>query len=218
MSSIYYPAVDNDDPEHIIRFAPDYPGIHTMYGAHLGYLEVGTPGGDKGQENFRPLFHLTLPDEGKVEADVTWAKIWFYCSLRTGSPESSSYDLHRCSRYDWWSYYGHTTTCCEETCYQHSDATWTASGGDGTTPSVNFYGPSAIGWFSVTITDLVKDAITNRTRDINAIIFSPKEASRGWNFYCKHYTGSGDPPNYLYRWYIEVEWAAAAGKSQVIMF
>jgi len=218
LSSTYYPAADPGDHEHELVKRSSYP--HYGYGSHLGYIEVGTPGSDKGDMCLRPIFHITLPDEGKVAADVNWAKLWFYCPLRVGSPQGLTYHLARIleTRADWYDFYTHETTMADYTCWQHSGAAWTVPWGDYTTPQADFAGPSATGWFSVDITDLIKDAITNRVRDLNALIWVGDQASTSWNFYCKH-SLAGSPPVPYNRWYVEVEWAsvaAARGYAQVI--
>lgn len=208
MSSTYYPAADPGDHEHELVKRTGVP--HQTYGYHLGYIEVGTPGSNKSDMCFRPIFHITLPDEGKVAADVTWAKIWFYCSYRVGSPEALTYHLSHVEQSDWYDFYTHGSGQADYTCYQHSGGAWFAPWGDYYNPTADFAGPSADGWFSVDITDLIKDAITNHARDTNALIWVGDQASTSWNFYCKHATGVKEP----YRWYVEVEWAAAAARGQ----
>jgi hypothetical protein len=201
MSSIYYPAADPGDHETcLIR---DTVSPHHHFGAHIGFLTAGMPGAGKEDYAFRPLFHLTLPDEGKVEADVTWAKLWLYVLSKTGNPQTLNHYLYRCTRYDWYDYYSHGDDEAEYTCYQHSGAAWTAAWGDAATPLTTFYGPSATGWISVTCTDHIKDAITSRTRDINLLLTGGNTAGNGWNFACKH--------DGTYPWYVEAEWAAPAG-------
>jgi hypothetical protein len=209
MSSTYYPAADPGDHEHeIIKNTAD---AHNKYGLHLGILDVGTPGLTKSDFVYRPIFHLTLPDEGKVAADVSWAKLWLYCYSRVGSPEGLTYHLARVTQYDWYDYYTHGLgPSLDYTCYQHSGAAWATLFGDYSTPQADFAGPATTGWFSVDITDLIKDAITNHTRDLNALIWVGDQASTAWYFSCKH---SSVTPSL--KWHVEVEWAApaAAGRN-----
>jgi hypothetical protein len=207
LSTIYYPAADPGDHEHsIVKHTDD---IHNKYGAHPSNLEVGTPGGDKADMVYRPVMHITFPDEGKVGADVSWAKMWFYVYAKVGDPTAIVYSLQRCTRYDWYDYYTHGLAASfDYTCYQHSGGAWTFPFGDFTTPTVDF-SPMGVGnWFSVPFTDFVKDAIDNRSRDINIGIISPEVASVSWLFNCKHAAGVSPKP-----WYVEVEWAAAAARA-----
>ena len=211
MSTSYYPAADPGDHEHTMIKITSLP--HDPYTDHLGYLEVGTPGTDKASGRYRPIMHITLPDEGKVEGDVTWAKIWLMARNIVGTPSDSTYSFRHVTQYDWYDYYTHGDACCDYTCYQHSAGAWTVAWGDTAAPTCSFSGPASPGWFSVDITDMVKHCITNHARDINMLIFHGEEASTSWNFNCKH---NATPAN---RWYVEVEWAAAAaGKSQIIIF
>lgn len=211
MSSTYYPAADPGDHEHeLIKGGPGSP--HQPYGSHLGSLEVGTPGTSKGDMVFRPIFHLTLPDEGKVEDDVVSAKLCLAVNYRVGSPQNFTYRLSHVSQFDWYDFYTHGSGAADYTCYQsHLIKLWEVAWGDVDTPYVDFTGPSGNVLLEIPITDMIKDAITNHGRDMNVLISSPSDASTSWNFDCKHCSSPSHP------WYVEIEWAAA-GKSQVMVF
>jgi hypothetical protein len=215
LSTIYYPAADPGDHEHsIVKHTTD---IHNKYGTHPGNLEVGTPGNDKYDWVYRPVMHLLLPDEGKVIADVVWAKIWFYVYATAGDPTAIVYSLQRCTKYDWHDYYTHgLSASLDYTCYQHSGGAWTNPFGDFTTPTVDFSPAENGNWFSVPITDFVTEALDplcGHVRDLNIGIWSPETANVSWLFNCKHAWGIDPKP-----WYVEVEWAAAVarGYAQVI--
>jgi hypothetical protein len=239
LSSIYHPGADPLDPEHVI--VHDTADLHRVFGIHTP-LPVGTPGADKANMQFRPIFHLTLPDEGKVAADVSWAKIWFHVSAIVGTPSGFPYHLSHVAStqsppqfgwYDWYTGDGGSPThidSADYTCWQHNEHAWTNPGGDYTTPQMDFNGPIILDWFNpvatgaTTFTDIVKDAITNHARDINVLIWCGDQASTAWYFICKHSMVQGPPPDYPsipdpLRWYVEVQWAGAAaalGQAYVI--
>lgn len=208
MSSTYSPAADSGDHEHVL--VHNTSNEHYVYGTHIGYLTVGTPGAEKGNNVYRPLFHITLPDEGKLEADVTWAKLWVYIYGVIGDPSAKQWSLSRCSQYNWYDYYTHDSACADYTCDQHTAHSWPTVWGDPQLPTTIFYGPpyATEVWFSIDCTDHLKDAITNHTRDLNLIMAQYMDASAvSWDFICKHAGGIWAP----YKWYVEVEWTAAAG-------
>ena len=174
IGKLYAPDVDS----YIVSTAPT-----SNYGTSE-QLIVGANSSKGGGDIFRALLRQNiwqrwpqLPQDATIDS----AKIWFYVSSYSGLPSTINYTMRRVLRA--WTETGVTWNKYDGT----NDWTTAGCGSDGndytSTGAINFNGPSATGWFSLTITSLVQDAHASRSGSFNVIVVH-NDAGSGvtWTF------------------------------------
>jgi hypothetical protein len=200
VSDIYI--IADDDKETDLMKMDGSP--HAQWGGGISTLIAGYPGAGKTDTAYRPLFCITIDEPGKSGADVSWGKLWLNVSSRVGSPEGVTYSIEKCVRTTWCGYDSGDDEA-DYTCAQHTEIPWWEVWGDfsGFITKV-FSGPSATGWLSIDITDIIKDAIDTGGGVLNIGITDRAQTyGNAWTFRARQ------EPNPTLRPYVEIEWAEA---------
>jgi hypothetical protein len=140
----------------------------THYGTAAS-LDVGC-GGSKDYELWRAIIYFNLSGFTYGSASITAAQLNMVVTSVGAS--GSAFKCHRLTRSDW------VETQATHTIYKTSN-NWSSAGGDYTwTDVVSWTAPAATGTCSITgMSNLVKDAIDNRSSALHLLLKSAEEGS-----------------------------------------
>lgn len=155
------------------------------------------------------LLEVDLSAAGKSAEDINTASLNLYVWAIVGDASSLTYTIHRVTRPGDWPE-------LEVTWNDYKDATpWTSAGGDYSSPTKDFSGPSAEGeWFVVDVTDLVKDAFDNRSGILSLIVTLPGVDTPYFEAWSNN-KGSGLGPFVGIKWNVFGQ-AALAGEGTLV--